>query len=72
MGLKIAPVIGRRVLGHLSMFGPMAGTFGPIASPNSPNGGFNQPPTFHPSPPPAPPLLRAHPYNVPSVILQWF
>ena len=26
MGLKFTPVIGRRLLGHLSMFEPMAGT----------------------------------------------
>ena len=28
MGLKFIPVIGRRLLCHLSMFGPMAGTSG--------------------------------------------
>ena len=28
MGLKYTPVIGKRLLRHLSMFGPMAGTFG--------------------------------------------
>ena len=26
MGLKFTPVIGRRLLRHLSMFGPMAST----------------------------------------------
>ena len=41
---------------------------GPIASPNSPNRGFNPPPAFH-----LPlPLLPTQPYNVPSVISQWF
>ena len=34
----------------------------PIASPNSPNGRFNPPPASHPP----------TPFNVPSVILQWF
>ena len=34
MGLKFTPGIGRRLLRHLSMFGPMAGTSGThIASP---------------------------------------
>ena len=28
MGLKFTPVMGRRLLGHLSMFGPTAGTSG--------------------------------------------
>ena len=28
MGLKFTPVLGRRLLRHLSMFGPMAGTSG--------------------------------------------
>ena len=28
IGLKFTPVIGRRLLGHLHMFGPMAGTSG--------------------------------------------
>ena len=46
---------------------------GPMASPNGPNGGFAPPPASHPPPPPAPALLMlTHPYNVPSVILQWF
>ena len=46
---------------------------GPIASPNSPNGGFNLPPTSHPPPPPAPPPSHPPtPYNAPSVILKWF
>ena len=26
MGLKLAPVVVRHLLGHLGMFGPMAGT----------------------------------------------
>ena len=39
MGLKFTPVVVRHLLGPLSMFGPMAGTFGLIASPNSPNRG---------------------------------
>ena len=37
MGLKFTPVIGRRLLCHLNLFGPMAGTLGFIASPNSPD-----------------------------------
>ena len=39
MCLKFTPVLVRHLLGHLSMFGPTAGTsWTHIASPNSPNG----------------------------------
>ena len=55
MGLKFSPVIVRHLLGHLSVFGPMARTPGLIANPNSPNGGFNPPLTAYPPPPPTPP-----------------
>ena len=71
MGLKITPVIWRCLLCHSSMFGPIASNLGLIANPNSPNGGFNPPPASHPSPQPAS-TLPPTPYNVPSVILQWF
>ena len=37
MGLKLTLGVGRRLLCHSSMFGPMAGSLGLIASPNSPN-----------------------------------
>ena len=67
MGLEFTPVVGRHLLGHLSMFGPMAGTTGThIVNAYSPNEEFNLPPASHPSPPPA------HCLYIPSVILQWF
>ena len=60
MRLKVTPVIGRCLLHHPSVFGPMAGTCGLIASPNSPDEGFN--------PPPASTYLRlpTHPLNHPT------
>ena len=72
MGLKFNPMMGRRHLRHLSVFGLMVGTSGPTASPNSSNRGFNPPPASHPPPPPAPlPSHTPTPYNAASVILQW-
>ena len=55
MDLKFIPVIMRRLLGSLSMLGPMVALLGLIASPNSPNGGFTRlrlpsPTTTHPIP----------------------
>ena len=70
MGLKFTPGIGRRLLCHSSMFGHMGGTSGLIARPESPNGWFNLPPASHPPPPPT--LPPPTPYNVPSVVLEWF
>ena len=40
MGLKLTPVVVERLLGHLGMFGPMAGTSWLIASLNGPNRGY--------------------------------
>ena len=49
MGLKFTPVIGRDLLCHSSMFGPIAGTSGThIASPNSLNREFNPSLASHP------------------------
>ena len=42
IGLKFTPGIGRRLLHHSSMFGPMAGSIA------SPNGWFSPPPASHP------------------------
>ena len=39
MDLKLIPVVVRRLLGQLGMFGFMAGTCQLIAIPNDPNGG---------------------------------
>ena len=44
---------------------------GHLASPNSPSRGFNLPAASYLPPPPTLPLL-AYPYNMTSVILQWF
>ena len=48
MDLKLTPVVMRRLLHPLSMFGP-------IASPKSPNEGYNLSPAAHPPPLPIPP-----------------
>ena len=43
------------------------------ASPNSSNGGFNSPLASHSPPSPTPPSSHPPtPYNMPSVMLQWF
>ena len=59
MGLKLTPVVVRCLLSLLSMFGPMAGTswIHTVASTNSPNRGYNPPPTPHPTTPLYMPLL---------------
>ena len=61
MDLKFTPVMRKSLLRHSSMFGPMAGTSG-IHSQTVPTEGLTHLwlPT-HPTP-----------YNMPSVILQWF
>ena len=51
-GLKLTLVVVRCLLGPLGMFGPMPALLGLIASPNSPNGGYNQPLATHSSQPP--------------------
>ena len=67
MSLKFTPVIGRRLLHAIqACLGLWLTLLRPIASPNTPNQGFNLSLASHPPPTPA------HPYNVPSVILQWF
>ena len=71
MGLKLTPVIARCLLGHLNMFGLWLALLAFTASPNSPNRGFNLPPAIHP-PLHLSPTHLPTPYNVPSVILQWF
>ena len=78
-GQKFTQVMGRCLLCHSCMFGPIwLAPLGPIASPNNPNESFNLLPASLPPPPPAPPLPSPHPlhlthsYNVPPVILQWF
>ena len=53
MGLKFTPVVSYAC--HLSMFRHMVALLGPIDSPNSPNQGFNSPPSAHPPPPPTSP-----------------
>ena len=65
IGLKTIPVIGRHLLCHSSMFG---------SSPNSPNREFKPPSIFPPTHPLHLPLpsYSSTPYNMPSVILQWF
>ena len=66
MGLKFTPVIGGDVSYTIQpCLGLCLALLGLIASPNSPNRGFSLPPASQPTPPPIP-------YNVPSVILQWF
>ena len=55
MGVKFTPGIGRRLLRHSSMFGPMVGTSGTHSYPNSPNRWFSPLLASHPPPPPAPP-----------------
>ena len=55
MGLKLTPVVVRRLLSRLDMFGPMSGTSWIIASPNGPNRGYIPSPASHPPPPPASP-----------------
>ena len=61
VGLRFTQGIGRCLLHHSSLFGPMAGSSETLASPNSPYGWFGLPPASHPPPPPAPPLPPAHP-----------
>ena len=68
MGLKFTRLIVRHLLGPYACLGPLLAPLGLIASPNSTNGGFNPSLAAHM---PTPPLPPAHPYNVPSVILQW-
>ena len=59
MGLKFTPVIGRPLLHHPSVFGTMAGTSGMLVQTVITEGLTHL-------------RLPTHPYNVPSVILQWF
>ena len=64
IGQKFTPVIGRHLLCHLSMFGSKAGTSWTQESPNSSDAeGLTH--LWLPTLPPTP-------YNMPSVILQWF
>ena len=73
MGLKFTPGMGRRLLRNSSMFGPLAGSSGTYCYPSGPYGWFSPPLASHPPPPPAPsPSHPPTPYNVPSVILEWF
>ena len=68
MGLKFTPMTGDVSYAIQACLGLWLALLGLTASPNSPNGGFNLPPV-------PPTLLPSHlpsPYNVPSVILQWF
>ena len=61
MGIKFIPVIARRLLGPLSMFGPILGaSWTHIASPNNPNGRFNLSLAAHPPHYPPHPLPRTH------------
>ena len=55
MGLNFTPVIGRCLLGHLSMYGPMAGTSGTQLVQTVLTEGLTRPPASHPPPPPAHP-----------------
>ena len=60
MGLKFAPVIARCLLGHLSMFGSMAGTSLTHSKSKNPKRGFIPPLGTHPPPPPTPPPIMYH------------
>ena len=60
MGLKLTPVVMRRVLGPLGRFRTMADIFGFIASPNSPNSKYNPPTAAHPTPHTCPLLYTCH------------
>ena len=61
MGLKFKPVVVRLLLGPTSMFGEYGWHFlhALIASPNSPNRGFNLPPSAHHLLPLTRPLVHA-------------
>ena len=74
MGLKFTPGIGRRLLYAIqACLGLWLALLGLMASPSGPYGWFSPPPASHPPPPPAPPPSHLPtPYNMPSVILEWF
>ena len=74
MGVQFTPGIGRLSINTIqTCLGLWLALLGPIASPNNPKKGFNPPLASHPFPPPTqPPSHPPTPYNMPSVILQWF
>ena len=72
MGLKFTPGIGDVYYAIQACLGLWVTLLGLTARPNSPYGCFSPPPASHHLLHLPLPLPPAHPYNVPSVILEWF